>query len=72
VARSPDRGQAGCMSKLERPRDGKMIAGVCAGLAHRFGLPVFLVRLIFVVSCLLPGPQVVIYILLWILLPKSS
>ncbi|MFC7344331.1 PspC domain-containing protein [Saccharopolyspora griseoalba] len=59
------------MSKLERPRNGKMIAGVCAGLAHRFGLPVFLVRVIFVISCVLPGPQVLLYILLWILLPKG-
>lgn len=59
------------MSTLERPRNGKMIAGVCAGLAHRFGLPVFLVRLIFVISCVLPGPQILLYILLWILLPKS-
>ena len=59
------------MSTLERPRNGKMIAGVCAGLAHRFGLPVFLVRLIFVISCVLPGPQILLYIVLWILLPKS-
>ncbi|WP_145742023.1 PspC domain-containing protein [Saccharopolyspora dendranthemae] len=59
------------MTALERPRNGKMIAGVCAGLAHRFGLPVFLVRVAFVVSCILPGPQFVLYILLWILLPKA-
>ena len=59
------------MSTLERPRNGKLIAGVCAGLAHRFGLPVFMVRLIFVISCVLPGPQVLLYVLLWILLPKA-
>ncbi|MBQ0923345.1 MULTISPECIES: PspC domain-containing protein [Saccharopolyspora] len=59
------------MTALERPRNGKMIAGVCAGLAHRFGLPVFLVRLAFVISCVLPGPQFILYILLWILLPKA-
>ncbi|MEV4645987.1 PspC domain-containing protein [Saccharopolyspora sp. NPDC049426] len=59
------------MTALERPRNGKMIAGVCAGLAHRFGLPVFLVRLAFVISCVLPGPQFILYIVLWILLPKA-
>ncbi|TDC95040.1 PspC domain-containing protein [Saccharopolyspora aridisoli] len=59
------------MTALERPRNGKMIAGVCAGLAHRFGLPVFLVRLAFVISCVLPGPQFILYILLWVMLPKS-
>jgi phage shock protein PspC (stress-responsive transcriptional regulator) len=48
-----------------------MIAGVCAGLAHRFGMKPFTVRLLFLLSCLLPGPQFVIYIVLWILIPKS-
>lgn len=55
---------------LARSRNHHMIAGVCGGLAERFGVPVFLVRLAFVISCVLPGPQLVIYILLWILIPK--
>lgn len=60
------------MSKaLQRPRNGTMIAGVCAGLAQRFGWNTTLVRLIFVISCVLPGPQFVIYIALWILMPKQ-
>ncbi|MBK0870284.1 MAG: PspC domain-containing protein [Saccharopolyspora sp.] len=60
------------MSKaLQRPRSGTMIAGVCAGLAQRFGWNTTLVRLIFVISCVLPGPQFVIYIALWILMPKQ-
>ena len=56
---------------LVRPRRGRWIAGVCAGLARRFGLSVTTVRLLFVVSILLPGPQVVIYLLLWILIPSD-
>ncbi|WP_020578695.1 PspC domain-containing protein [Actinopolymorpha alba] len=60
------------MARLVRPRKGKMIAGVCAGLADRFGLPVTLVRLAFVLSCILPGPQFVIYLALWILIPKEE
>lgn len=48
-----------------------MIAGVCAGLARRFGWNPTLVRLAFVVSCVLPGPQFLIYIALWILMPKQ-
>ena len=59
-------------SKLVRPRDGRWIAGVCAGLGRRFGLSANVVRLIFVLSCLLPGPQVLIYIVLWILMPDES
>jgi phage shock protein PspC (stress-responsive transcriptional regulator) len=58
--------------KLVRPRDNRMIAGVCAGLARRFGLSVGLVRLLFVLSVLLPGPQVIIYIVLWILMPNED
>ncbi len=55
---------------LVRPRSGKWIAGVCAGLGRRFGLSSGVVRLLFVLSCLLPGPQFVAYIVLWALVPK--
>jgi phage shock protein PspC (stress-responsive transcriptional regulator) len=57
--------------RLVRPRHGRMIAGVCAGLAHRFGLAPRTVRLLFLISCLLPGPQVVVYLILWVLLPSE-
>jgi len=43
---------------------------VCAGLADRFGMSPFVVRLLFVLSCLLPGPQFVIYLVLWVIMPK--
>jgi phage shock protein PspC (stress-responsive transcriptional regulator) len=56
---------------LVRPRSGRWIAGVCAGLAHRFGLRPWQVRLLFVLSCLLPGPQILLYIVLWIAIPKG-
>ncbi len=59
------------MSSLSRPRDDRLIAGVCSGLARRFGISPNLMRLIFLVSCLLPGPQVVIYIALWFFIPKE-
>ncbi|MFU8852233.1 PspC domain-containing protein [Micromonospora sp. SL1-18] len=57
--------------KLVRPREGRMLAGVCAGLAQRFGLSVGLVRLLFLLSLLLPGSQVIIYVILWILMPNE-
>jgi phage shock protein C len=57
-------------STLSRPRQGAIIAGVCAGLADRFGMSPFVVRLLFVLSCLLPGPQFVIYLALWIIMPR--
>jgi phage shock protein PspC (stress-responsive transcriptional regulator) len=49
-----------------------MIAGVCAALGHRFGLSPNVVRIIFVASCLLPGPQFLIYIAGWLLIPQES
>jgi phage shock protein PspC (stress-responsive transcriptional regulator) len=58
------------MATLTRPRRGKIIAGVCAALADRFGISRFLVRLLFVISIVLPGPQVLLYLILWIVFPK--
>lgn len=58
--------------KLVRPRQGRMFAGVCAGLAQRFGLSANLVRLLFLLSLLLPGTQVIIYLVLWILMPNEE
>ncbi|CAN02738.1 MULTISPECIES: PspC domain-containing protein [Clavibacter] len=59
------------MASLTRPRRGKIIAGVCAALADRFGISRFLVRLLFVLSIVLPGPQVLLYLILWIVFPKQ-
>jgi phage shock protein PspC (stress-responsive transcriptional regulator) len=60
------------MSNLVRPRDDRWIAGVCSGLARRFGLAPNVMRLIFVISCLLPGPQFVVYLVLWVLMPSEQ
>lgn len=56
---------------LSRPRHGRMIAGVCAGLAERFGFTPTGVRIAFVISCLLPGPQFILYLALWLLMPAE-
>ncbi|MEV4809863.1 PspC domain-containing protein [Micromonospora avicenniae] len=58
--------------KLVRPREGRMLAGVCAGLAQRFGMSAGAVRLLFLLSLLLPGTQVVVYLVLWILMPNED
>ncbi|HEV2059206.1 MAG TPA: PspC domain-containing protein [Solirubrobacteraceae bacterium] len=57
---------------LVRPRHGKMVAGVAAGLARRFGLSPTLVRILFLVSLILPGPQILAYLALWIIMPKEG
>jgi phage shock protein PspC (stress-responsive transcriptional regulator) len=58
-------------STLVRPVGNRWIGGVCSGLARRFGISANTMRLIFVLSCLLPGPQFVVYIVLWILMPSE-
>ncbi|CND93149.1 DNA-binding transcriptional activator PspC [Mycobacterium tuberculosis] len=60
------------MNGLYRPRSNRMIAGVCAGLARRFGMTPGMVRLLFVLSCLLPGPQFVVYLVLWVMMPDED
>lgn len=57
-------------STLVRPQN-RVIAGVCAGLARRFGMSPGTVRLLFVISCILPGPQFVVYLVLWVLMPSE-
>ena len=59
------------MNSLVRPRHDRMIAGVCSGIARRFGVSANMVRVIFLVSLLIPGPQFLIYLAAWILMPQE-
>ena len=59
------------MATLTRPRTGRVLAGVCAALGNRFGLSANTVRLLFLLSCLLPGPQFIFYIAAWIIIPSA-
>jgi phage shock protein PspC (stress-responsive transcriptional regulator) len=58
--------------RLTRDTRHKVIAGVCSGLARQFGLSPTVLRVAFVVSCVLPGPQFVAYLLLWVLMPADD
>lgn len=60
------------MYGLYRPRQDRIIAGVCAGLARRFGMTPWTMRLLFLASCLLPGPQFVVYLVLWVMMPNED
>ena len=58
---------------LVRVRDGAVIAGVCTGVGRRFGLSPWSTRALFVLSMLvIPGSQILVYPILWILMPKES
>jgi len=58
---------------LVRPRNGRVLGGVCAGLGRRFGIDPWPARLLFVLLLMVvPGSQVLIYPILWILMPVET
>ncbi len=57
--------------KLYRDEYHKKIAGVCAGLAEYFNVDVAVVRVLFVLASIFHGGGLLIYIVLWIALPKK-
>ncbi|MGV9827832.1 MULTISPECIES: PspC domain-containing protein [unclassified Gordonia (in: high G+C Gram-positive bacteria)] len=57
--------------RLMRSRSDAWIGGVCGGLAQRYGWDPTLIRVLFVLSVLLPGPQVLIYLILWLVIPRE-
>jgi phage shock protein PspC (stress-responsive transcriptional regulator) len=57
---------------LVRPRQGRVLGGVCAGLGRRVGIEPWLARLLFVVILfVIPGSQILIYPILWVLMPSE-
>ena len=48
-----------------------MIAGVAAALADRFGMSRTTMRALFIVSLLLPGPQILLYLAMWVVIPEE-
>jgi phage shock protein C len=57
---------------LVRPLHGRVLGGVVAGLGQRFGIDPWPARLLFLLILLvIPGSQILIYPLLWILMPSE-
>lgn len=58
---------------LVRPLDGRVLGGVCAGLARRFGIDPWPMRWLFIIILVvLPGSPLLIYPLLWIFMPGED
>ena len=57
--------------RLTRPAEGRIVGGVCAGLAVHLGLDVKVLRLCFVVSSFIGGAGIVVYLFLWALTPQE-
>ena len=57
--------------KLYRSRSNRQVGGVCGGLAQYFNLDATLIRILFVVLAVLGGSGLLIYVLLWIIVPNE-
>lgn len=58
---------------LVRPHEGRVLGGVIAGLGRRFGIDPWPARLLFcLILLVIPGSQILIYPILWILMPSEQ
>jgi phage shock protein PspC (stress-responsive transcriptional regulator) len=67
-----DNNISGGGSRLIRPKDGRMVAGVCAALAVYFKIDANLVRLGFGVLLLIWGLGALLYFLAWAIIPEEG
>ena len=58
--------------RLVRPRSERMISGVCGGLGLYFGVDPVIVRLLFVVLALSTGLTLILYPILWLIMPEAA
>ena len=59
-------------NRLVRPQNGRVLAGVCAGLAVWVGLDVTLMRLIFLLLGVISGMGLLGYLILWLIIPAEG
>jgi phage shock protein C len=60
------------MKRLYRTENNRMIAGVCGGVAEYFNFDPSVVRIVFVLFCMLFGFGMILYILMWMIVPPKS
>lgn len=58
--------------KLMRSNDNKWLAGVCGGLGDYFSLDATIFRVLFVLFSLFIGGGLIVYIILWIIMPSPQ
>ena len=60
------------ITSLHRPDDGRWLAGVAAGLGLRLGVPVWIIRIAFVLLCFAGGLGALLYVAGWLLIPREG
>jgi phage shock protein C len=59
--------------QLIRPREGRMIAGVCAGIGQFFGIDANIVRIVFAVLIVFSaGAAALVYLVAWLVVPEEG
>ncbi len=58
--------------RLYRSETNRVLGGVCGGLAEYFGIDPTLVRVLFVVFAVFGGATLILYPILWIVVPPQS
>ena len=57
---------------LTRSETNRMVAGVCGGLGEHFGIDPTIVRIVFVLLAVFGGSGIVLYLVLWLIVPRAS
>jgi phage shock protein C len=57
--------------RFVRSTNDRKIAGVCAGVADYFDMDPTIVRVVWLLATLIPGPNILAYIILWIAVPEG-
>jgi phage shock protein C len=59
------------IKRLYRSKSDRMIAGVCGGLKDYLDIDSTIIRLLFLAAALFGGPGLILYIVMWILVPEE-
>jgi phage shock protein C len=58
--------------RLVRSINDRKLAGVCAGIADYFDMDPTIVRVLWLLATLVPGPNIIAYVILWIAVPEGQ
>lgn len=58
--------------RLVRSTNDRKLAGVCAGIADYFDMDPTIIRVLWLLATLIPGPNIIAYLILWIAVPEGQ
>ena len=59
------------VKRLDRSKSERMIGGVCGGIAAYFSIDPVLIRILFIIFALAVGGGILLYLILWLLIPEE-